>query len=280
MMSIPRKIRRLINDRVLDIEELDLKKETLESFKQKLGKTCQYLEGNGVTSESEYRKRLRVIEEKADSFFKKIMGSNNNHHAPISNPIRLDIPLTPKPELLRTVVTPITYVGIIKGPVVRVIADKDHYYLQSNYGPNKLKLRWSFNECGRLEQLEFGTNETFSLIVSIQDIKDRPIRWNYSPIKVYPFSDEVASINTKLYGRDAIAYELLMGWGHITSRKILELSEGTGIGRCKIQNGERNLSTIVQNDKAIEMIGEARKIFPFLEFNGDSYTLTYRQNRK
>lgn len=140
-MALPRKLRRELNDRVCELEELDLTGNTLEDFQEILRRVNNFLDGNGILPESDYRKRVKMVEERAKDFYEP------KKDKPKDEP--------PKEDDIDKRTPDIVYLGFVKSILYEVIPyDRRLVVRDCGYdGTRPDRLTWCFNLDGRLKFL-------------------------------------------------------------------------------------------------------------------------------
>ena len=263
-MTIPKKIRLEINEAVRDIEQLDPYCEDPQSFEEKMRKAIGVLDKRGVIPESDYRKRLKLVENLAKTSFEERKREDEEWNRPIEQKKQSHVQI---------------YSGLLRKVRIKVCIDVDKYSLKRFPDKNKdVSFRWRFNANGRLENLDLTTRFGSERIVSINNMK---IMNGASEIEYYPIPDIASPFMA--YFKDnpkPLIYQTLIRLGYFNTN---DLFNDLSLGKIKphpISDGETPLIDIVNNRNAMQMINATASIFPEVEVksNGE-YVLKYKPNR-
>ncbi len=270
-MVLPRRLRRELNEVVLNVVELDLTKETPESLKEKKRKAivALYLRAKEyrmeINPESDYIERLNIFEECAKQFFEQ------GQVKPIA---KTHIKIDPdKRRVYRGFVDPLTF---------RVTIDPDEYWLQSFPGKKqpRTSLRWVFNPRGRLKSLDCKVSENRMKLISVMSQDKASYEWRESEINAYHIPQDVLKL--KLIFRNAqvcTIYQTMIQWGHINSNNLLENLSSERIEYIPCNPEETPLAEIVNDNPAIQMIRATASIFPYVKVDRNRrYFLRYEAN--
>lgn len=271
-MALPRKLRRELNDIVLNVVELDLAKESLESLKEKKRKAIAVLYSKAneykteIRPESDYIERLNIFEESAKQFFE-----NGQVKPVVQTPIRMDL------DKRRV------YMGFVDPFTFRATIDSDEYWLQSFPGKKqpKTSLRWGFNSFGRLKSLDCKISENRMRLISVLQTNKISNEWQESEINAYPIPQDVLKLKPVFRNAETYAiYQTMIYWGHMHPNNILENLSSEKIEYIPCNPEEIPLTEIVNDAHALEMIKATASIFPYVRVDKNGrYFLRYEANR-
>ena len=277
-MGLARKIRRELNNRVLQLEELDLTELGLEDFLGELEKVNNYLSGNGVTSESEYRKRVKEAEENARRYF---LGEKR-----LEDLAQPEDALETQENVGRPPDT--VYIGYVNSTLYEVIEHSKGLSIRDSgkKGRNRIILNWNFNPLGRLNFVGFRTfhRDEKGFIIGVRNI-GIPLDWQNAEVMTYEIPIEIIRAN-KLYGNipSISLYGRIMAWGHADARNIIKgLENGKFEDPSELKNYKRSLLEL-RSTQHMDTLRIASTIFPYLSENGNnlnngSFRVTYEQNQ-
>jgi len=267
-MALPRKLKREINESVLELVEIDLTKETSESIKEKIQKVVYTLDRNSVSEKSDYRSKLVDFEEYARQFFQKayikpILKTNINN-------IKID------PDKRRI------YTGFIDPFTFRVTINPSEYWLQGFPGKKqqpKTRLRWIFSYNGRLKNLECKIAENHMKLISVLQTNKKSDERQESEINVYPIPPEVLKLKPIFRNAEIYAiYQTMVYWGHKHSNNILENLGSERIQYLPSNPEEIPLAEMINDSHALKMIEATAGILPYIKRNGNGkYLLGYEK---
>ena len=256
-MTIDRKLRRKLNEKVEEAENTNLENETFESFSSILIRANFYLDRNGVGKESEYRERLKKIEGHAKEYFYE----NKKNNAALNR----------------------SYRGNSGYHFIQLNFNFKGFSIRSPLIGTDVKgksLKWKFNELGRINSLEYMMKHS-SLEIHLLDVEknpERPIDHISTKIRNYKIPDEICK-NFKDASEVSIYEDMLRG-GYFC---VIDLFRN--LGKKKIEGAfpERsiNLIDVFKDESAMKMLNETVKIFPSVKYNDGlkSLVVSYRPNK-
>ena len=260
--SIPRKLRRRINQVVLDVEDLDLKECTRAEFDEEFQRAQDFLDGNGVIKSSDYRVRLLRIKEIAYSNF----GVNLHQEVPVVD------------EALKYR----DYAGVSERSFLRLHVETTQYSIKQFYGDGRAKksgLLWKFNRAGRIASVSavspiFRSSPQEMIVAQ----NGEEVDWKEARVTTFQIPKEIFELRPYFANDPARVYLNTLRWGHITSRKLLEhIQAGTTLD--PFQDNEISLRMASEDPFAMSMLKKAGELFPHLYTKGDLLFLEYRPNR-
>jgi hypothetical protein len=276
-MGLARKLRRELNDRVLELEEFDLSGLKLEDFLRELGKVNDFLNGNSVASDSEYRRRVKDAEEIARRYF--------SGEKRIEDLVLPQVALEHQQNGERP--SDIVYIGFIDSILYEVVEHSKGLSIRDSgfKGRKRLILNWNFNPAGRLRFVGYGTSdrEEKDIIIGVYNV-GLPLDWQTTHIMTYDIPHEMFQ-TYKLYGNipSVSLYGRIMQWGHSAARKIVRGIENENVGNpYEFKYYQRSLLEL-RTTPHMDSLRTASTIFPYLSENNDepnngSLKVTYKQN--
>jgi len=261
-MALQRKLRRELNDAVLEVVELDLSKETTKSIEEKIHRVVCTLDRNGVSGESNYRTKIASFRKIAKEYFE-----NGKVKVISESPFKID------PDKRRV------YNGFIEPFTFKVTIDPHEYFLErfpARTQP-KTNLRWGFNHIGRLKGLDYKISRNCGKLVSVTQTYRTSDEWQESEMWVFPIPQEVLKLKPIFRNAEIYAvYQTMIEWGHISCRNLLEQVNLGKIEYLPCKREEIPLVEITNDNNGLEMISAAANIFPHVKANkSGKYTLRY-----
>lgn len=264
--SIPRKIRRRINEVVEGVELLDLDQCTRAEFDEEYDSAANFLEGNGIKRDSDYRRRLTAARETAYIHF----GVKPKKVEP-----QEDKTLEAKPDTDRH------YAGVSGRSFLRVNVEENGYSIKQlyNYQGSKSGLLWRFNKSGRIMSVNFVATPydhvpSPIIVANGQTQED----WSKTPVQTFNIPREILRLRSYFSNDPLRVYQDITRWGHIGSSALLEGIVARTTFDPLHATDELPLRMIIDDCSALAMLRNASSIFPFLLSEGDKLAIEYRPN--
>lgn len=263
-MALERKLRKKLNEAILEVEAIDPYDEDPKIFERKIIIAREILDRNGVLAESDYRARLRTIEEIARQAFeqKKIENKEQGCAQPAEqnkNQIQ-------------------TYSGFLRRMRIKVSSYTEGYSLKRFPEQGKdNSFRWKFNPKGRLENLDFTTKFGSKPIVSTS-CSGSPNE-DFAQITTYPIPREALFFTSGIQNKlKKNIYGTLIEFGYDYIKDFLNDIKSKRIKQYPVFNGEIALAEIINNNSAMEMIKTTAGIIHYIdEKSPGEYVIRYEQ---
>jgi hypothetical protein len=269
-MGLPKKLRLELNDAVREIEELDPYCEDPKNFNERMRRTIAVLYSKAkkyeieISPESDYRKRLRVVEERARQAFEEKKRDDEEWNKPPQEKKKNQIQI---------------YSGLLKKIKIKACIDMEKYSLKRFPDKNKdVSFRWRFNANGRLENLDLTTRFGSERIVSIKDVKTN----RTADIEYYPFPEKALPFVTGFKNNPKpIFYEILIRLGYYNINDLLNNLNSGIVENSTFSDGETLLVKIINNGHAMQMIKETASVFPYVDVTSSGkWIMSYKPYRK
>lgn len=254
-----------INGPILELESLDLYCEDPKSFEEKMRRAIGILDSNNIDPKSNYRRRLKTVEERAKIAFEEKQREDEEWNIPVEK--------KQSPTLI--------YRGLLEKYLIRVCVYPEGYYVKKFPDKNKdVSFRWKFNSKGRLENLDLTTRSGSDPIVSLKGAVETP-DWTSSQIDTYPIPEKALPFVSRFQNNPQhIVYGILIRFGHKSISNLLKDLSSRRIRDSYIADPEINLAKIVENRHAMKMMRATASIFPYTDLdNSGKCVLRYELNR-